>query len=136
MSRSFDYIVVGANGVFIVENKDYRGRLVGDGSAREWIQHKVGRGGTPYSSDAKNPVHQVQAYVRLLGDVFRERGIRAWITPIVSLSRDNSLDEIVSPKVQVVQGTDLCSVLIAHPGRLQVEARAKVIEALEWLREQ
>jgi hypothetical protein len=133
--READYIVVGSNGVFIVENKDYRGRLVGDGFARKWIQHKVGRGGTPYSSEATNPVHQVQAYVRLLGDIFREQSIRAWITPIVSLSRNNSLDGIVSPKVQVVKGVDLCEVIKDHPGRLSEMARAKVIKVLEEMRE-
>ena len=132
--READFIVVGPNGVFICENKDIRGRVVGDATSMEWEQHKVGRGGTPYVSLGRNPVIQVNVYVAILAGIFRTRGITAWITPLVSLSRDNSLDGISSIKVKVVQGTDLCSTILANQGMLTEENRGKVLEVLEDLR--
>ena len=132
--READFIVVGPNGVFITENKDFRGRLVGNADSEEWEQHKVGRGGTHYVSMGRNPVHQVQGYVAILAGIFRTRCIRAWITPMVSLSRDNSVDLIRSEKVKVVQGADLCSTILAHQGMLTEENRGKVLEILEELR--
>ena len=61
-------------------------------------------------------------------------GIKAWITPLVSLSRDNSIDLIRSDRVKVVQGADLCSTILAHQGMLTEENRGKVLEILEELR--
>ena len=43
-----DNIVVGKSGVFIVEVKNHNGNITGDCEDTYWIQHKVGRGGTPY----------------------------------------------------------------------------------------
>jgi hypothetical protein len=132
--READFVVVGINGVFLVENKAYRGRIVGDEHSLNWEQHKIGRGGTPYVTLGRNPVRQVQMYVYLLSGIFRSRGITAWITPLVSLSRDNSIDLIRSEKVMVVQGTDLCSTILAHQGMLTEENRGRVLEVMEELR--
>lgn len=79
-----DFVVVGKNGVFIIENKDYTGRIVGNESDRDWTLYKMGRDGTWYGKKARNPVRQVKTYVRKLSDIFRENGIKAWIVPLVS----------------------------------------------------
>jgi hypothetical protein len=133
--READFIVVGPNGVFIIENKDFRGTIVGTEHDQNWQQHKIGRKGTPYVTYGRNPVRQVQTYVSLLAGIFRERGIKAWITPLVSLSRDNGLDGISSGKVQVVQATDLCWTILEHRGVLTEDTRGEVIRVLEELRQ-
>ena len=131
--READFIVLGPNGVFIVENKCFRGVLVGDEFSRTWEQHKVGRGGTPYVGHGRNPVRQVKGYVNLLGGIFRDNGIKAWLTPIVSLSRENRLDWIKS-KVKVVQTSNLCNAILSNQGRVTEENREKVLRVLEDLR--
>jgi hypothetical protein len=60
--READFVVVGPNGVFIIENKDFRGWIQGDGNSSNWEVHKVGRGGTPYIKSCRNPVRQVQTW--------------------------------------------------------------------------
>ena len=124
--READFIVVGPNGVFIIENKDFRGQIVGDATSMEWEQHMVGRGGTHYVSHARNPVLQVSVYVAILSEIFRTRGIKAWITPLVSLSRDNSIDMIHSERVNVVQGTNLGDAILKIQGMLSEKDQGKV----------
>jgi hypothetical protein len=132
--READFMVVGPNGVFIIENKDYRGRVEGDWNSAYWEVHKIGRCGTPYMKSCRNPVRQVQVYVSLLAAIFSSRDIKAWITPMVSLSRDNSLGLINSEKVQVMRVADLCENILAHHGTLSTENMDKVLGLLEELR--
>ena len=132
--READFVVVGPNGVFIIENKDYRGRVEGDWNSDHWEIHKIGRCGTPYMKSCRNPVRQVQVYVSLLAGIFSSRDIKAWITPMVSLSRDNSLGLINSEKVQVMRVADLCENILAHHGTLSKENMDKVLGLLEELR--
>jgi hypothetical protein len=132
--READFVVVGPNGVYMVENKDYRGRVEGDWNSAHWEVHKIGRCGTPYMKPCRNPVRQVQVYVSLLVAIFSSRDIKAWITPMVSLSRDNSLGLINSEKVQVMRVADLCENIIAHHGTLSNENMDKALSVLEDLR--
>jgi hypothetical protein len=130
-----DFVVVGPNGVFIVENKDYTGRVVGNEYDKDWTIYKIGRGGTAYSKTARNPVKQVRGYVRILSDIFSERGIKGWITPMVSLSRDNSTDLINSGNVPVLQASDLSDAILAHRGStITAENKTRVLQVLEELR--
>ena len=132
--READFVVVGPNGVVIIENKDFRGWVKGDWNSDQWELYKIGRCGTPYINSCRNPVRQVQIYVSLLAAIFSRRGIKAWITPMVSLSRNNSLGMINSEKVQVMRVADLCEKIIAHHGSLSKESMDKVLGLLEELR--
>ena len=114
--READFVVVGPNGVFIIENKSYRGWIKGDGNSAEWELHKTGRRGTKYTKPCRNPVPQVQVYVSLLRAMFAGRGIRAWITPLVSLSENNYLGWITSEKVKVVRLDDLLDTILGDQG--------------------
>ena len=132
--READFVVVGNNGVFIIENKDYRGEIQGDATAANWELHKIGIGGTPYTKVCRNPVRQVRVYVTLLSKLFAMRGIKVRITPLVSLSQNNSLAGINSPGVPVMGVDDLCGKIIVHTGTLSGNNRERVIELLEELR--
>jgi hypothetical protein len=132
--READFVVVGNNGVFIIENKDYRGEIQGDANAPNWELHKIGIGGTPYTTACRNPVRQVRVYLTLLSKLFAMHGIKTRITPLVSLSQNNSLAGIISPRVQVMGVDELCAKIIAHKGILSAENRERVIGLLEELR--
>jgi hypothetical protein len=132
--READFVVVGNNGVFIIESKDYRGEIQGDATAPNWELHKIGIGGTPYTKACRNPVRQVQVYVALLSRLFAMRGIKVRITPLVSLSQNNSLAGISSPRVPVMGVDELCGKILAHKGTLSDENRERVIGLLEELR--
>jgi hypothetical protein len=132
--READFVVVGNNGVFIIENKDYRGEIQGDANAPNWELHKIGIGGTPYTTACRNPVRQVRVYVTLLSKLFAMRGIKVRITPLVSLSQNNSSAGISSPRVQVLGVDELCSNILAHKGTLSDDNMERVIGLLEELR--
>jgi hypothetical protein len=132
--READFVVVGPNGIHIIENKDFRGMIVGDEYSYTWEICKVGRQGTHYSTSGRNPVRQVQVYVSLLSRILRNRGINAWITPLVSLSQDNGLDQISSKKVKVIKATDLCDIIQANNRNLTEEAMMKTLDIMEELR--
>jgi len=132
--READFVVVGPNGVFIIENKDYRGWVKGDWNSDQWELYKIGRCGTPYINSCRNPVRQVQVYVSLLAGIFSSRDIKAWITPMVSLSRNNTLGLINSEKVQVMRVADLCENILAHHGTVSKENMDMVLCLLEELR--
>lgn len=81
-----DLLVVGPNGVFVIEAKHWNGTLVGNYTGEDWVQHKVGRGGTPYSSSHRNPVKQVGRQVDYLAYTLRNSGVRTWVSGVVYLS--------------------------------------------------
>jgi hypothetical protein len=132
--READFVIVGNNGVFIIENKDYRGEIQGDATAANWELHKIGIGGTPYTKSCRNPVRQVRVYVTLLSRLLAMRNIKVRITPLVSLSQNNSLDGINSPRVSVMGVDELCGKIIVHKGTLSAHDRERVIGLLEELR--
>ncbi len=85
-----DMVVVGPSGVFIVESKSRNGRIVGDYDAKYWTQHKIGRGGTPYSSDFYSPVKQVGTHVYRLANFLRENGAKIQVEGAVYMSSKES----------------------------------------------
>ena len=49
-----DAVVVGQNGVFVVESKNYKGELVGTANDKKWTLNKIGRKGGEYSKSVPN----------------------------------------------------------------------------------
>ena len=81
-----DAVVVGPTGVFAVEAKNHNGQIVGDGAERQWTQHKIGRGGTPYSKSFYSPVKQVRTHVYRLANLVRDNGFRLTVESAVYFS--------------------------------------------------
>ena len=78
-----DNIVVGRSGVFIVEVKNHNSHIVGDLNDIYWVQHKVGRGGTPYTDEMYNPVKQVGTQIYCLANYLRQYGVNTYIEGMV-----------------------------------------------------
>lgn len=83
-----DNIVVGKSGVFIIEVKNHNGYIVGDLEDTYWIQHKVGRGGTPYTNEIYNPVRQVRKHIYCLANYLRSKGTNTYIEGMVYFVND------------------------------------------------
>ena len=67
-----DAAVVGPTGVFVIETKNLNGTIVGDYANRDWVQHKIGRRGTPYSKVFYSPVKQVGTQVHRLAGFLKD----------------------------------------------------------------
>ena len=80
--NELDFVVIGTNGVFVVETKNYRGIITGNTSAQNWKQIKHGKNKT-YEKEVKNPVKQVHRQGRRMAEMFIDFGISADVFPIL-----------------------------------------------------
>ena len=88
-----DAVVVGANGVFIVDVKTRSGKIEATAGS-DWIRHKVGSKGTPYRVPMKNPLQQMNRDIRELQSYLASCGIRPWIDGSVYFTRAEFEEQI------------------------------------------
>ncbi|MBU9721590.1 MULTISPECIES: nuclease-related domain-containing protein [Bacillaceae] len=67
-----NHLVVGKNGVFVVDVKNVMGTIEGNESSSSWVQHKDGRKGGNYSTELRNPMKEVRKQVHLLSNLFKK----------------------------------------------------------------
>lgn len=83
VTLELDFVVIGKNGVFIVESKNYRGIISGKTSKPNWKQIKHGKNDKVYEKEVGNPVKQAHRQGRRMLEMFRDFDITADIFPIV-----------------------------------------------------
>ena len=88
-----DAVVVGTNGVFIVDVKTRSGKIEATAGS-DWIRHKVGSKGTPYRVPMKNPLQQMNRDIRELQSYLASCGIRPWIDGSVYFTRAEFEEQI------------------------------------------
>ncbi len=94
--ENIDHIVLGPNGIFVLETKDYRGKITCKGSY--WtVPFPYGR--SP-SSQAKGNAFWVKRVIDASG-AFRSMSI--WVDPIVVFSNPDVELETIEPEVEVVK---------------------------------
>lgn len=87
--NELDFVVIGTNGVFVVETKNYRGIITGKTSEQNWKQIKHGKNKT-YEKEVKNPAKQVYRQGRRMKEMFIDFGISADTFPILYFVDDRS----------------------------------------------
>ncbi|MBR5203461.1 MAG: NERD domain-containing protein [Clostridia bacterium] len=80
--NELDFVVIGTNGVFVVETKNYHGIIKGSTSAQNWKQIKYGKNKT-FEKEVKNPVKQVYRQGRRMTEMFIDIGVSADVFPIL-----------------------------------------------------
>jgi hypothetical protein len=85
-TSELDLVVVGPTGVFVIESKNLNGSIYGHLQNPQWIQGKIGRGGTPYSKSFYNPVKQVGTHVYRLANYLRGCGANVFVNAAVFFS--------------------------------------------------
>jgi len=86
-----DNIVINRRGVFIIEVKNYSGRLYGSETDFEWDERHVSRTGVVYpAKKVKNPIVQVRRQIHLLAATLKSGGIRVWVSGYAYLVERNS----------------------------------------------
>lgn len=83
ITMELDFVVIGKNGVFIVESKNYRGIISGKTSKQTWKQVKHGKNDKVYEKEINNPVKQSFRQGKRMAEMFRDFDITADIYPIV-----------------------------------------------------
>lgn len=102
-----DTIVVGNNGVFIIEVKNHNGTIEGNGNEDIWIQHKVGRKGGRYTNKIKNPIKQVKYQTFMLSKFLKVNNIDVWIEHMVYFSNKNVKNKTSNVESVFFESSDL-----------------------------
>lgn len=83
-----DCLVLGKNGLFVIEVKNHNGKICVVESGDYWEQHKVGRKGGRYSKRIRNPLKQTKRNVYILSQHLKRNGIRVWIEGVVYFTNE------------------------------------------------
>lgn len=99
-----DAVIVNEYGVFIIEVKNYSGRLIGGEDDYEWEKYKTTDAGNTYSKMVKNPIKQVKRQIFILARFLDCYGIKVWVNGYVILLECNSpviSDYIITSKFDI-----------------------------------
>lgn len=131
-----DSLVVGLNGIFVIEAKGMNGLIEGNEEDYKWMQHKVGRKGGRYSKKINNPIRQVKREVWMLSTLLKREGINNWIEGCVYFSNPDCDVEVFSPKVPVIQqSNDLYDFVLKYENKKQDVEVEKVVHVIDaWMR--
>lgn len=124
-----DNVVVNNYGVFIIEVKNYKGRLYGNEDDYEWKKYKDDGYGNTFEKDVKNPIKQVKRQVYILAKYLDYYGTRVWVEGYALLVQGNSPVQ----STYILSSIDDIDRAIHTPGRnrltkTQVENIVKLIQ--------
>lgn len=85
-----DCIIVNKFGVFIIEVKNYVGKIIGSEKDFEWTKYKLTERGNVYEKTVKNPVRQVKRQIYLLAKYLDYHGVRVWVKGYALFIHGNS----------------------------------------------
>ena len=85
-----DNVTVNKYGVFIIEVKNYNGRLVGHEEDFEWTKYHTTEAGNTYTKIVKNPIKQVKRQVYILARHLEGNGAKVWVKGYTLLLNNNS----------------------------------------------
>ncbi|MFH0861740.1 MAG: nuclease-related domain-containing protein [Candidatus Altiarchaeota archaeon] len=109
-----DHIVIGPSGFFVIESKNYGGRISCDGDT--WKKTKVIRG-VSQKMEIGSPSNQVKRNAKVLKDfilmnqeaVFGGKAPHIWVFGFLAFTNPDAELELINPTVDVVDVDDLCA---------------------------
>lgn len=100
-----DHVVIGENGIFVIESKNHKGIIKGKESDQRFTQVKKGRGGEDYSKTFYNPIKQVNTHVYRVAKVLKKNGYRYWVQGAVLFTNSEVKVDVRSGSVPVFSMT-------------------------------
>ena len=85
-----DNVIINKYGVFIIEVKNYKGRLYGQEDDYEWKKYKDDSYGNTFERDVKNPIKQVRRQIYILAKHLRDYGADVWVEGYVFFVQGSS----------------------------------------------
>lgn len=93
-TSQIDTVILGNNGIFIVETKNMNGTIKGTSDDRELIQFKLSRNGNNYSKKFYNPIKQVRTHTYRLSKLLKDNGLNYNIKDSVFFANENAVVRI------------------------------------------
>lgn len=115
--RELDLVVVGPNGIFIVEAKNYKGEIHGAGNDPQWQQIKRSRRGNSYPRTIGNPVSQIRGAALALKEHLKREGVYAWIEGIVVFTEPDCTLNVGETGIPVIKLPALTDTILHHAPR-------------------
>lgn len=106
-SSQIDHVVVGYNGVFVIETKNLKGLVKGNSEDRMIRQLKVGKNGGEYSKNIYNPIKQVSTHVYRISELLKREDIRIWVQGIVFFVNEEATINLESKDIPVFSSSRL-----------------------------
>lgn len=91
-----DHVVVGPNGVFVVETKNHIGVIKGDDSDHAVLQKKKTVSGSQYARRFYSPMRQVQTHTRVVARLLKQNGFDIAVQGIVFFSHPKTKVRVYS----------------------------------------
>jgi len=124
---NIDHIVLGPNGIFVVETKNHKGYITCNGDW--WKQRKIGRRGTPYLGNIGSPSKQVKRKAVLLSKFIQDHyGTNLYINGIVVFTNEAARLKIINPTVTVLRPQELCNFIEYYRSKTLVDINLKELE--------
>ena len=130
-----DHIIIGRNGIFVIESKNYGGKITCNGD--EWSRRKKSRKGNVYEMRIGSPSKQVKRNATTLkslilehkGEIFKNVP-RIWVNGILVFTNKNADIHINNPTVNILMVDELCD-FIRHQNNLKLsEGEVKKISKM------
>lgn len=104
-----DHLIVSPYGVFCIESKNLKGKIVGDGQSNNWVLKKTGRNGGQYEKEFYNPCKQSAGHARVVEGILKKSGIyRIRVYSIVVFNEENAQSIYVKNcSIPVIKGDKL-----------------------------
>lgn len=138
-NRELDFIVVGPNGISVVEVKNTPGLIYVDPDTRHWqVVKRAGCGSRPGWNAMDNPLGQVRAQIDALDRWLIRYGLNPPIRPAVCFARpDSALEGTERTDIPVVLTDDLNdSITTPGGGALDPATRSRIERLLVGSRDQ
>lgn len=129
MKGNIDHVVLGPNGVFVIETKNHKGFITCNGDF--WKQQKYGRRGTRYLGRIGSPSKQVKRKAVLLNKFIQKHlQIYLYVNGLVVFTNEHVRLRIGDPTVAVLRPSEICDFIENYPPRIPKYVKPEELEAL------
>lgn len=131
-----DHIVIGPNGIFVIETKNHNGKIVGSHDDYYTYQKKTLANGQVNHKRMYSPVKQVNTQVYRVSEALKEEKIRHWVQGIVFFSNprvDVEIERGTTPIFQIKSQHKLLNYIKNYHNRdglISEKKQQKIIKAI------
>lgn len=103
-----DHIVIGPNGIFVIETKNNKGTITCNGDS--WSQHKTGKKGGHYKGKIGSPSRQAKRHASMLANMIGRRlHKRFHVNALVVFANKKAVLDLNHPTVPVLHANEVSS---------------------------
>ncbi len=121
-----DHIIIGSNGIFIIESKNYGGEIDCDGDS--WSRYKTSRRGKKYDLSIGSPSRQVKRNAKVLKDfilkhekeIFKRKTPHIWIHSLLVFTNKNVKVHIKNPTVDVLKVSEIINHILRKTSKFRL----------------